>query len=123
MPGTDTIDITNLIEAMKTSWVAWQEAYIFGLIATIPGIGWAATPIAAALIGKLLTWALTKIANSAIQEAFFLATASRKGAQATAYLKAIEYKDSLPPTASDEEYEKAEKQDMEAFSNLVLLSN
>jgi hypothetical protein len=122
-PPTGTIDITNVVEKMRETFVTWATAYIYGEEIAIPGLEWVALPILSTIDKDVITAILNVLTNSVLMEAFFLNTAIRKASQAQNYVDAINAKNSLPPTASDAEYEKAEQAEMLTFRNFVMLSN
>lgn len=49
-------------------------------------------------------------------------TALRKADEAKSYVDAVERKNALPDNVSDEDYEKYERQEMDAFLNFVTIS-
>lgn len=114
-----TIDITDLVEKMRSTFVMWASAYLFGLIILVPGLGWIAFPVISSLVKAAVNWGVTALSKAAVLEAFFLNTSIRKASQAQDYIEALSEKNALPPTASDKEYEDAEKKEMEAFRNFV----
>lgn len=118
---TGTIDITNTVDNLKSTFVTWATAYIYGLeIAAVPAL---ATPIISDLDKALVKEILNLLTSAAIMEAFFLNTAIRKASQAQDYVDAINAKNKLPPTASQDEYAKAEALEVVAFRNFVMLGN
>jgi hypothetical protein len=62
------------------------------------------------------------LSKSSVMLAFFGNTAIRKASQAKDFTDAAHRKDSLPPTATDAEYEAAEQEEMIAFRNLVMVT-
>lgn len=117
------IDITMTVEAMKTTFISAALTMIEAAALAIPGVG----PVAAWFIRTLgapaLSWALTKLANWTVMEAFFENTILRKGEQANTYVAAVAFKNNLPETATDAEYEKAQLAEIDAFNSFVLLTN
>lgn len=122
-PPTGTIDITNLVEAMKNTWVKWATTSITTAAAATPYTFWIKWPVIGTLFSLLVQLGVTFLANTAEMAAFFLNTAIRKEGQAQDYIDALNVKNSLPPTASDEEYENAEQAEMAAFRNFVMVTN
>lgn len=118
----NTIDITTVVENMRTSFVAWGVAYVFGLEVAIPGMEWVALPIIAELDKAVVKAILDLLSKSIIMEAFFINTAIRKASQAHDFISAVEARNALPPTASQEEYENAEKNQMAAFRSFVMVT-
>lgn len=124
MSGTDgTIDITNAVAAAQSSFVTAAETYLTGLILAVPGLGWLAYPIISALFGSALKWVLNKLSEWAVMQAFFLNTTMRKASQAQDLIDALNAKNNLPPTATDDEYAKAEQAQILAFNNFVVFTN
>ncbi len=122
-PPTGTIDITNLVEQMRQSFVSWAVLYLFGLEASIPGMEWVALPVLSTIDKEILQVILDALSKSGIMMAFFLNTAVKKASQAKDFTDAANALDGLPPTATDEEYENAERNKILAFRNFVMLSN
>lgn len=120
---TGTIDITNVVDSLKSTFITWAVAYVYGLEIAVPGLEWVAMPIIADLDKAAIKAIITLLVNSVVMEAFFLNTAIRKASQAQDYVDAITTKKSLPPTASQEEYAKAEAAECLAFRNFVMLGN
>lgn len=120
-PPTDTIDITNLVTSLKTTFINWAVAYIYGLeVAAEP---WVGLPIISSIDRMIVKALITYLVNSAIMEAFFLNTAVRKASQAQDYVDAIAAKAALPPTTSQANYQLAEQAEMTAFRNFVMVTN
>lgn len=120
---SDTIDITDLVEKMRESFVTWAVDYGFAAEIATPGLAWVAAPVVEALDKALLRYFLNVITKSAVMQTFFLNTAITKSVQSKDYLAAVQAKTSLPPTCTDEEYDNAEKAEIEAFRHLVLLTD
>jgi hypothetical protein len=85
----------------------------------LPGFSWLGLPILSSLYKGALSWVLNLISNSAVLEAFFLNTAIRKASQASDYISAVDFKKSLPENVSDDDYEKAELKEIDAFKQFV----
>lgn len=122
-PNTGTIDITNVVEKLRQSFVNWGVAYVYGLEVAMPGLEWVALPVISELDKTAIQAILDLISKSVIMEAFFINTTIRKASQAQDYVSAVDAKNSLPPTATKDEYEAAEKAEMSAFRNFVLITN
>ncbi len=118
-----TVDITDVVEAMRSAFVTWGTAYIFGLEIAIPGMGWLALPIIGDLDRALVRALLNLLSKSVVLEAFFLNTAIRKNSQANDFINAVNLKNNLPATATEAEYAYAESLQIAAFRDFVLLSN
>ncbi len=123
MPPSGTIDITDLVEKTRSSFVSWAVLYLYGLETAIPGMEWVALPILKDIDQEILKTLLDMLSKSAVMLAFFTNTAIRKASQAKDFTDAVHAKDSLPPTATQEEYARAEQAQMVAFRNFVMVSN
>ncbi len=122
--GTGTIDVTDLAEQMRQSFVTWGVAFVFGEELAIPALApILAFPLAAAIDREAIKFILDLISKAEIQQAFFLNTAIRKASQAEDYLSAKRALEALPESTSDDEYKKAERFSNAQFRNLVLLTN
>lgn len=116
----DTIDITDLVETMRESFVKWGEEYAANAAIAAPGFGWLALPVVNLLFRGLLRWVLNIITESIIMETFFLNTAVRKAEQATDYVNAVTKRKLIK--YGDSEYEQAERNEISAFNNFVRLT-
>lgn len=123
MSDSGTIDITDIVENMKDTFVLLAVDAEFAGTITTPGLEWLGLPIISNLYKAFLNWQTKKAANLAVMLAFFQATAERKPSQAADYIVLVKAKESLPPTATDEEYLHAEEAECAAFRNFVLLTN
>ncbi len=120
--GAHTIDITELVEAMQSTWVRVAGAYAFNTLASMAGFGFVKLPLVRWVITAVVELVLECVAKSALMSAFFLATAQRKAAEAHDYVQAARALDALPPEVSDVDYKKAELAEMEAFSQFVRIT-
>lgn len=120
---TGTIDITNLVSDIQTDFVKYGSQFVFADISAIPGMQWVLHPIIAPIIQMVIRAVMESLTKWAFMQAFFLNTAIRKASQAQDYVNAINYKKALPPSASQDEYEKAERAQMLAFRNFVMVTN
>ncbi len=116
---SNEIDVTDLVEMTRSTFVIMAKSYLMGLALAIPGIG----PFLAWLIktfaGYILDWVLGKLSTWVVMQAFFLNTAIRKASEAQDYVDMVNKKNSLPENVSDEEYEKAELAEIRAFTVFV----
>ncbi len=117
------IDVTDLVENMRSAFVDYGVAYVFGLEVAIPGMEWVSLPIISTVDKEVIREILNLVSKATIMQAFFLNTALRKASQAGDLIAAVKTKLSLPQGASDADYEKAERAQMLAFRNFVLLVN
>lgn len=120
---TGTIDITDTVENMRQTWVTWAVAFIFAEEVAIPGMEWVALPIISAIDKEIIKLILDAVSKQAVMLAFFANTAIRKASQAADYTDAIKAKKALPLGATEEEFKHAEKTELLAFRNFVMLSN
>lgn len=118
-----TIDITDLVELMRTTFVSWAGIYAMGVVVTIPGFAWLALPIINSIFKSIVEWVAGILSKSVVMEAFFINTAIRKSSQASDFTSMVYRKNNLPSNVSDDEYEKAERDEIEAFNRFVNLSN
>lgn len=118
-----SIDITNLVENLRSSFVTWATAYIYGLEITVPGLEWVALPGLNIIDKAIITAILNLLTKSAVMEAFFLNTAVKKASQAEDYISAVVAKESLPLDASMEDYANAEAREISAFRTFVMLDS
>lgn len=123
-PGpTGTVDITNVVENLRSSFVTWGVAYVYGIEIATPGLEWVALPVIAELDRAAVKAILDAITKSVVMEAFFLNTAIRKASQAADYVDTVNAKKALAENGSEAEYEAAEKAEMLAFRNFVMVTN
>lgn len=122
-PSTGTIDITNLVEALKNAWIKWGTTYLTTLAASTPYTFWLKWPVISTIFNFFVELGMTALAKALEMQGFFVNTAIRKASQAGDFISAVNAKDSLPPTATQEEYENAEKAQMAAFRNFVMVTN
>lgn len=120
---TGTVDVTNLVENLRSSFVKWGVAYVFGLELGVPALEWVGLPIIKDIDQAAIKMVLDFITKSAVMEAFFMNTAIRKAAQADDYVAAVNALLKLPPTTSEADYAQAEQNEILAFRNFVMVSN
>lgn len=121
MSDSGTVDITNLVSSMQSTFVTWASNLAFAAIIAVPGLSFLGLPIISSILKYALSWVIGKIAADAALEAFFLNTAIKNASNAVDYVDAVNAKNSLPETATDAEYALAEKQEMDAFRNFVVI--
>jgi len=122
-PPTGTVDITDVVAKMQQSFVSWGTAYVYGLEIATPGLEWVALPVISELDKEAVKEILTLLSKSAEMQSFFMNTAIRKASQAQDFVGTIDAKNKLPPTATQKEFEDAERVQMAAFRNFVLVTN
>lgn len=120
---TGTIDITNLVDQMKSVWIRWATLTVVTAAKAVPALSWLSFPVVAQLFEFAVKLAVTAIANGIEMQAFFINTAVRKASQAKDFVDSINTRNALPPTATDKEYQDAEKAQMAAFRNFVMVVN
>lgn len=121
--NNDVIDITQLVEAMRQTFVTWGTQLVFGLEIEIPGMQWVTLPVISSLDKAAIKEILTLLSKSAVMEAFFINTSIRKQSQSLDYLSAVTVRSSLPQDATDDQYQAAEDAEMKAFANFVKVTN
>lgn len=123
-PSDGTIDITNLVESLRQTWVTYMVGVTMGAEASIPGLQWAVTtPIISSLDKDALQLIFDFVSKQAEMMGFFGNTAIRKASQAKDYTDAVAFKNGLPSTATDQEYADAEAAELVAFKNFVEVTN
>lgn len=122
-PPTDTTDITDVVDKMRESFVTWAVEYAYAMEIATPGLQWVSLPVISALDKALIRYFLNTITRTAVMEAFFLNTAITKSIQARDYVAAVQAKLNLPENCTENEYANAEKAEMVAFRNFVMLTN
>lgn len=120
---TGTIDITNVVTNMQSTFITLGSKYLMSLALAVPGVGPILAWFGNALLAPFINWVLTKLTEWTVMQAFFMNTAIRKASQAIDYNDSVKYKLSLPPTATDEEYANAEAAEMHSFYNFVMVTN
>ena len=117
-----SIDITDLVTNLKKTWIASATQLVFTGAVSVPWLSWLGLPVISNLFKFIIEKIVTAIADALEMQAFFLNTALKKAGQAQDYINAVNFKNSLPPTATNEEYKYAEKLEMEAFRDFVMVS-
>ncbi len=120
--GNGSVDITNLVEALRTSWVTWGTNLILGAVLTVPGLQWLGWPVILPIFRAIIKKLLDKLSREIEMMAFFFDTAIRKASQAKDFVAAVAAKENLPKDVTPEEYEYAERKQMVAFSRLARLT-
>jgi hypothetical protein len=124
MSDSGTVDITNVVESLRSAFVDWATAFVMGEELLIPQLAWlATTPIVSSIDKAVIHAVIDSLSKSAVLGAFFLNSAIKNASQAHDFVTAVNVKQTLPPTASDLEVENAEKAQMHAFRNFVLFTN
>lgn len=116
------VDITDLVERLRQSFVSWGTKFVIISAASVPWLAFLSLPVIRELFEFILTQIIDALSKGLEMEAFFFNTAIRKASQARDFIEAVEAKNALPPTASKEEYESAEKRQMAAFRNFVIVT-
>jgi hypothetical protein len=122
-PENNVVDITNVAESMRGTFVTWAINYLYAQAVVTPGFTWLSLPIISSVFRSGLTYLLNILTVSAVMDAFFINTSIRKASQAQDYVDALTLKNGLPTTVSDAEYEKAEQAEIAAFNSFVVLGN
>lgn len=122
-PTTGSIDITDLVSSMQSTFVTWATNLAFGALIVVPGLSWIGWPVISSIVRSGISFVVGTLANDAVLAAFFFNTAIKKASQAADYSTAVNAKLNLPPTATEAEYAQAEQNEIQAFHNFVLLSS
>lgn len=120
-PGT--VDITNLVSTLQSTFVTWATAYVVAQTIAIPYMTWIALPFVNYIYKSLVGWLLGILSNSTVMMAFFMNTAIKKASQAQDYLDAVNAKNSLPNTVTQAQYKQYEQNEISAFNSLVSLTS
>lgn len=123
VPPTGTIDITNLVGSLQDSFIKWATDFVYVEMLTVPALSWLGWSVIGIFSKFIIELVIRVLAGALVMRGFFLNTAIRKASQAQDYVDAVKLINGLPPTATDKEYENAEKAEMAAFRNFVLISN
>lgn len=123
MDNSDTIDITDLVEQTRSTFVDWGVDYIFALEISAPGMAWLALPVIKDINLYVLRKLLDALTKSAVMQAFFMNTVMRKATQSKDFTDAIEAINKLPGNVTDEEYAKYEAAKLVAFRHFVSLTD
>lgn len=120
-----TIDLTETVDYMKSTFVTWAGNYLVTEMLASAALSWLGplAPFVASFIGRITRWIAEKLSNTSVMYAFFLNTAIRKPAQAKDYVKTVAAKNNLSPEVSDEVYKQAELDECAAFDRFVSLNN
>ncbi len=116
-PGT--VDITEIVDSSKTTFIVWAVDYVFANMVTVPGLQWLALPGVRSLAKYTIESLVSLLADSVVMQAFFLNTAIRKASQAREYVEAVKIKKS----ANEVDYAQAEQNEIRAFTDFVRLNN
>jgi hypothetical protein len=116
------IDVTVIADTVKGSFILWATDFIYAELLAIPGMQWIGLPIIGAVVHAVIKKIVTILADAAILEAFFLTTALQKANQAGTYVAAVDAKNRLPPTATQQEYYAAEQAEIAAFRDFVVVA-
>lgn len=84
---------------------------------------WMALPVISSIDREILRIIFDELSKSVIMEAFFLNTAVKKASQAKDFTDAVAFKNALPSSASEVDFENAEKAQMVAFRRFVSLTS
>lgn len=123
MNGSGTVDITNVVESLRTAFVDWATTYVFELVVAVPALTWVALPVISSVAKAIIGGVINFLTQSEVMAAFFINSALKNAGQAQDFVDAVNKKQALPPTATDQEYKDAEQAQMLAFHNFVMLSN
>lgn len=118
-----TIDVTDLVKKLQNTWVTWATVTVITAAKAVPWLSWTSLPVISVIFEMIVKQILTVVAGALEMQGFFINTAIRKASEAHDYVFAVALKDSLLPTATNEEYERAEQKEMLTFRNLVLVGS
>jgi hypothetical protein len=119
----DVVDVTDLVEKTRSSFVTWGVDFLMTAMVAVPYLGpISKLPIISSIFKMALTFALSKMSESAVMGAFFMNTVLRKATDAGAFVQAADALANLPKDVSDADYAKAEQAQISAFNDFVTLS-
>lgn len=117
---SDSVDITDLVEKTRATFVEWAVGYVYGLELGIPDMQWISLPVIKDVDQEIIRLVVDALSKSFVMQAFFLNTAIRKATQADDFVQAVETLDRLASQGVDDEvYNAAERAKMAAFANFV----
>jgi len=122
-PPTGTIDITDTANQLADTFATWATNITMTALAVTPYMGWTAWWGISTIIRAIVHGIMSYLSKTAEMLAFFLNTAIRKASQANDYMTAKTALNNLPPETSNADYEAAERLEMSAFHNLVVLGD
>lgn len=122
-PSPGTIDLTDTVEAVRSSFVSLGTAFLIEGASKVPYLMWLNFPIIKQIFQYSVKYFLGKLSEWTAMQAFFMNTTLRKQGQARDFIAAVAALNALPKTASKEEYANAEKARMVAFRNFVMVTN
>ena len=125
MPNDGTIDITDAADKLEQTFETGASNFLESEMLILPppvNLIYAFPPVKF-IVDKIIEFLMSKLGKWIEMRAFFMNTAARKASQANDYLSAVNYKLSLPPTVSEEDYRKAEENEMVAFSRFIKFVN
>lgn len=123
--GQTTIDITDAVEKLRSTFVDWAVAAAFTEeLAAVPELApFLALPIVSDIDKAAIRAVLDWVTKKTEMQAFFFNTVIRKSAQAQDFIDAVNAVGDLPKDASDATYLQKEKARALAFSNFVRITN
>lgn len=116
---SDTIDITNLVEQLRQTFVTWGTNLIMTEIGLVPWLAWLNLPVIRQLFVFFLGEILQVLSKAIEMQGFFMNTAIRKASQAQDFVDAVTAKTNLPADASIQDILLAEEKQMQAFTAFV----
>jgi len=117
------IDITDLVEKSRTTFVDWAVAYMYGEEIVIPGLAWVALPVISDIDKEVLRLIVDELSKSVVMLGFFANTAIRKADQSQNFLEAEEALRNLPAGITSEGVRKLEAAKIAAFAAFVSVAN
>lgn len=114
----DSIDITDLVEKMRTTFVSIETEAAFVALSSVAGFQWLKLPVISSIAKKMIEVVISGLSKRSVMMAFFTNTAIRKSSQAQDYVDAVNAKENLGDV-TDEIYEQYEIREISAFNNFV----
>lgn len=122
MTTPKAIDITDLVEKTRSSFVDWAVLYVYGIEVAIPGMEWVGLPIVKDIDQEVLRLIIDGLSKSLVMGAFFMNTVMKKATDADDFIAAVAAIQNLPKDVSDEDFKKYRLAQMDAFRNFVALT-
>lgn len=116
----NTIEIDSFVQKALATWIAWASGLVEGwLFTAVPALN---IPIVRSIIKKIIEWLVRRYSEKTEKAAFFFNTKVRATDQAKDFEALVDKVEALPDDVSDEEWERAEREKLAAFEQLMSLT-
>lgn len=116
------IDITDLVAALEDGFVTWAVDALYAWTVSVPFFSWVALPVVSQIYRTVLRAIIAKLASLAAMQGFFYNTALNRASKAKDFVGAVNLVKSLPDSVTEVEYAKAERNKIDAFNSLVVIT-